>query len=122
MFEYNWQRRIVAATPLICVFVYLLLGFQWDLWNQGLLVFLFVPIMPFMVGLKKFRVTFALLIFVIYIILGVSIGAWHPGWIIFLLIPIYHILTMPSPKSKVEEFFKKEKKFSIDAEFDQDKE
>lgn len=124
MFQYTWQKRVVAATPLISLLIFLFLGFFYELWNPGWLVFLLIPIVPFLVGLRQIRITFPLLVFVTYIGIGVA-GYWHPGWIIFLLIPIQNILFPPKSISK---FLKKEvvkKDFNrpkdyVDAEIDID--
>lgn len=124
MFQYTWQKRVVAATPLISLLIFLFLGFFYNLWNPGWLVFLLIPIVPFLVGLKQIRITFPLLVFVTYIGIGVA-GYWHPGWIIFLLVPIQNILFPPKSISK---FLKKEQpkkdfnrpKDYMDAEIDND--
>lgn len=104
MFKYNWQRRVVAATPLIALLIYLFLGFVFDLWHPGWLVFLLIPAVPFLVGLKQIRLTFPLLVFVAYIIIG-FMGYWHPGWIIFLLVPIQNVLF---PPKSIKKYIKKE--------------
>ncbi len=116
MFEYNWQKRVVAATPLISLFLFLYLGFFHELWHPGWLVFFLIPLMPFMVGLKKIKITFSIVIFIIYIILGISFEIWHPAWIIFLLIPIYYTLTANTIFDKKEEPKKKNSKNTIDME------
>ena len=124
MFQYTWQKRVVAATPLISLLIFLFLGFFYDLWNPGWLVFLLIPIVPFLVGLKQIRITFPFLVFVAYIGIGVA-GYWHPGWIIFLLIPIQNILFPPKSISKFLKKKKKKKDFNrpkdyMDAEIDKD--
>ena len=96
---FSFRRRVVAVTPLVCVLVFLFLGFQFDLWHPGWLVFLLVPIMPILVGIKKIKWSFSFIISIIYLILGLGFGYWHPGWLIFLLIPIYYTL-FPSGRFK----------------------
>src|SRR5690554_3048181 len=105
MFNYNWQKRVVAATPMISLLLFLVFGFFFNAWHPGWTVFFLVPLMPFFVGLKKIRITFSLVVLVIYIILGVTLKIWHPGWIIFLLIPIYHTITFKDPTEKIKEKF-----------------
>lgn len=84
----SFKKRLLAVTPMICVFLYLLLGFVWGLWHPGWLIFLLIPIMPYLVGNKKLKFSIPLVVTIIYLIMGFGWGLWHPGWIIFLLIPI----------------------------------
>lgn len=95
MKKFTFKHRIVAAMPLITLTIYLFLGFQFDgMWGKGLLVFLLIPATPFLVGLKKFNLTFSTFILLSYVVLGIIFGSdwWHPGWLIFFLIPIVGIL------------------------------
>lgn len=85
------KKKILAATPLLCVFVFLLLGFVFGKWHPGWLVFLMIPIMPILLGVKKIRLSIPLMITIIYIILGLGFGLWHPWWIIFILVPVFEI-------------------------------
>lgn len=89
------RKRIVVATPLISLFLFLGIGFFWDKWSIAWIVFLLIPIMPFLLGLKSLRLTFPTLVLFAYLVIGIVWGLWHPGWIIFLLVPIYHILYPP---------------------------
>lgn len=88
----NLKNRIIIATPLICLFLFLLIGFVWDLWHPGWLVFLLSPIMPYLLGKKKIKFSIPLIIVIIYILIGAIWNLWHPGWIILILIPIFMIL------------------------------
>lgn len=99
MFKYTWQKRVVAVTPLVSLLIFLILGFFFESWHPGWLIFLLIPIVPFLVGLRQIRLTFPLVVFISYIVIGVY-GYWHPGWIIFLLIPIQNILFPPKSLSK----------------------
>lgn len=95
----NMKHRIIDATPLITLFIFLLLGFigkemgeNW--WKFAWLVFLLIPLMPIILGVKKLRISYTLIVIVAYILMGVFWPdyGWHPGWIIFLTIPIVNIL------------------------------
>lgn len=116
MFNYNWQRRVVAATPMISLIVFLTLGFGWNLWNPGWIAFLAIPIMPFIVGLKKLRLTYPLVVIIAYLIMGLAWDLWHPGWIIFLTIPVFQILTAPNPADKMKSIKVKSKTIIIDSD------
>ncbi|CCV64609.1 conserved hypothetical protein [Alteracholeplasma palmae J233] len=96
--KFDYRLRIIAATPMISILLFLILGFFFNLWHPGWIVFLLVPAMPFILGLKKITASYSLLCLIIYIVLGVVFNLWHPGWIIFLLVPILNILI---PNSKV---------------------
>jgi hypothetical protein len=88
----DFRKRLIAATPLICVFAYLLTGYITGIWDKTLLIFLLIPIMPTLLGVKTIRITFTLIVFAVYIFIGVVFDLWHPGWLIFILVPIYYIL------------------------------
>ena len=89
----NLKTKIIAATPMICLIVFLLLGFCFGLWHPGWLVFLLIPIVPVFLGTEKIIVTYPMVCAFIYLLLGVLFGLWHPGWIIFLTIPVVSIFT-----------------------------
>ena len=93
------RRRIIDATPLISLFIFLLLGFIGkergdNCWKIAWLVFLLIPLMPVLLGVKKLVITYPLIVIVAYILMGVFWPkyGWHPGWIIFITIPIVNIL------------------------------
>ena len=90
--KHNYRKRIVAATPMICLIIYLFIGFQFEKWHPTWLVFFLIPVMPFLLGLKKIVVTWPLCCAIIYLIMGIGFGYWHPGWLIFLTIPVVGIL------------------------------
>lgn len=89
----NLKTKIIAATPMICLIVFLLLGFCFGLWHPGWLVFLLIPIVSVFLGTEKIIVTYPMVCAFIYLLLGVLFGLWHPGWIIFLTIPVVSIFT-----------------------------
>ena len=90
------KGRIVGATPLIVVALYLLIGFTKGIWHPTWLLFALIPIVPLILfgfnnGKSSFMGIIAILVIFGYFVLG-SCGYWHPGWLIFFLIPIYSIL------------------------------
>lgn len=96
----TFKRKIMAITPLCCLIIFLLLGFVWGYWHPGWIIFFMIPVMPFLLGLKKIRLSIPLVIVILYLILGFAWGLWHPGWIILLFIPVFEILFKPSKKDK----------------------
>ena len=94
------KQKIIAATPLICLIFFLLLGFVFGLWHPGWCVFLLIPLAPIILGVKKIRNLYSFICVVIYVLMGIIWNLWHPGWIIFLTIPVVAIFTS-SAKSKI---------------------
>ncbi len=84
--------RIIAATPLICVLVYLFIGFEYNLWHPSWVIFLAIPIVPSILRFKSFKGMYPIVIAIAYLLIGLFLNKWHPGWIIFITIPIFYIL------------------------------
>ena len=54
----SFKKRIIAATPMICLIIFLLLGFLKDAWHPGWIVFLTIPVVETLFGgLRKPKVT-----------------------------------------------------------------
>ncbi len=102
------KTKIIAATPLITVIVYLLLGFCADAWHPGWIVFFAIPLVPMILGIDSFMGLYPLIAVIVYLIMGFVWDLWHPGWIIFLTIPVVEIF-LPKKKwsSKRKTKFKK---------------
>ena len=98
------RAKVVAATPLITVIIYLLLGFCADAWHPGWVVFLAIPIVPIILGTVTYGALYPVLVVIAYLVMGLVWEIWHPGWIIFLTIPVVEIFL---PKNKV--IFKRNK-------------
>jgi len=94
--------------PLIVVGIYLVLGFIFDLWHPGWLVFFAIPIFYEFVAMAKAEGTrrkanlfpMALFCIVVFLLLGFLRDLWHPSWIVFLLIPIYHSIVSAALKDR----------------------
>lgn len=101
------RAKIIAATPMITVIIYLLLGFCADAWHPGWIVFLAIPIVPMILGKVTIAGLYPLLVVIAYLLMGFIWDLWHPGWIIFLTIPVVEIFL---PKNKVVFHIKKKNK------------
>lgn len=112
----SMKNRIMAVTPMVCVIIFLTLGFVWDLWHPGWIVFLLIPVMPYLIGKKKLKFTIPLVITIAYLIMGIGWDLWHPGWIIFLLIPVITILTGGKEKKLFDNIKKSNKDDYIDVD------
>jgi len=86
--------------PLFVVAAYLAMGFLWNWWHPGWLIFLAIPVyyqLAAMAGTAQMRKklnTFPISVLCVlaYLLLGFFFDVWHPTWMIFLLIPLYHCL------------------------------
>ncbi len=92
------KNRIIAATPMICVIIYLCCGFIWDNWHPSWVVFFLIPIMPFLLHAKGLKSIYPIICLGVYLFLGFMYQWWSPAWIIFLTIPVFYIL-FPNKKN-----------------------
>lgn len=90
----NARKKIIAITPFVCAIAFIFLVY-YGYANPGWMVFLLIPVSPFLVGEKKIKFSYPLFTAIIYLIIGFTFKWWHPGWVIFLTIPIYYILVAP---------------------------
>ncbi len=88
----TYKQRISYATPIICLIIYLTIGYIFDIWSPTWVVFFAIPIVPLMLDSDDLRIFYPIMIFAAYLAIGFSIGAWHPAWILFLTIPVFYIL------------------------------
>ncbi|MDE6408537.1 MAG: hypothetical protein K2K48_05335 [Anaeroplasmataceae bacterium] len=101
------RTKIIVATPMITVIIYLLLGYCLNAWHPGWIVFFAIPIVPMMLGTVTIAGLYPLLVVIAYLLMGLIGKLWHPGWIIFLTIPVVEIFL---PKNKVVFNNKRKKK------------
>lgn len=91
-------KKIANVTPLISLFIFLLVGFTLDAWHPGWVAFLLIPFVEIITSIPvngkiKWTSLAFLLSVVGYLLLGFLLDAWHPGWLIFFLVPITGILS-----------------------------
>ena len=84
------SRRWSFPYPVLVTAVYLLLGFVWDLWHPGWLLYLTIPLFYLPRSeLKPLRLLGnPVMLTLIYLLLGFVWDLWHPGWLVFLLVPL----------------------------------
>ena len=96
------KQRIHDATPMIAVFIFLLLGFSTGRWVLGLLVFLLIPLSQLLLA-DNWSITIRRLVpfiaVAIFLVLTFQFDMAHPGWLVFLLIPIVNTLFFPKEES-----------------------
>lgn len=93
--------------PVLVSAVYLLMGFLWDMWHPGWIIFLTVPLYyavvnAFTGGWRGFAKSFPfpLVLAAVYLIMGFVWNLWHPGWLIFFLIPLYYPIVSAIRRSR----------------------
>jgi len=85
---------------LFVVAAYLVMGFLWNWWHPGWLIFLAIPVYYQLVSMmeaasmrkKLNRFPIAVLCVLVFLLIGLFFGVWHPTWMVFLLIPLYHVM------------------------------
>lgn len=85
---------LTGAVTLLSVLAFLLLGFGFNLWHPGWIVFLLIPLYACITS-GSAEAAAAMLSVVIYMLLGSVWGLWHPGWIIFLIVPVASAFRRP---------------------------
>ena len=91
------KRRAAFPYPVAVTFAYLLLGFVFNLWHPGWLIFFTIPLyyLPAAQRTPLRLLCNPVMITIIYLMLGCFCNLWHPGWLVFLLIPILNAAIRP---------------------------
>ncbi|MDE6664357.1 MAG: helix-turn-helix transcriptional regulator [Lachnospiraceae bacterium] len=88
------RRKTDFPLGLIAIVIYIAIGFMYELWHPGWLIFFLVPIISSAIyAIKEKRADyFAYPVLVIWIFLcsGLVKNIWHPTWVLFLTIPVYY--------------------------------
>lgn len=97
-------KVINASFPILCVIVYMIIGFAFHLWHPGWVVFLLIPCWYTLLDAIRHKNAddFAYPVFItfIYILFSDIFSIWHPLWILYLTIPIYYIVVKQINKQK----------------------
>ena len=88
----NWKQRVSLATPIICLIIFLTVGYVWDKWSPTWVVFFAIPIVPAILDIDDMRIFYPISVLAAYLVIGFLWGYWHPAWIMFLSIPAFYIL------------------------------
>lgn len=84
------RKRMSFPYPIWVTAAYLILGFMFNMWHPGWIIFLTIPLFY----LKEDERTPVrllgnpVMVTIIYLLLGTVCDLWHPGWLVFLLIPL----------------------------------
>ena len=102
------SEKVIALSPFITTIIFLILGFGFDLWHPGWLIFTLIPVMAIIMSMGKTKeehLTTALSPFVatiVFLILGFQYDLWHPSWLIFIIIPVLGIWNSRYEMKKLE--------------------
>ena len=89
------RQRIIAATPMISLLLFLMSGFVLGEWLLGLTAFLLMPLSTLLLSgnfKKRLNQFMPLIALAIFLWIAIGLNAPHPGWVVFLLIPISNIV------------------------------
>lgn len=89
------KKRILMATPMISIFLFLGAGLVYDNWRIAWTFFLLIPLSAMLLTgnpIKRLSEAMPLLTLVVFLWLGFGMDLWHPGWVVFLLIPIFNVI------------------------------
>lgn len=91
------RRRRAFPYPVAVTFAYLALGFLFDLWHPGWILFLTIPLyyLPAAQRTPLRLLCNPVMVTIIYLLLGCFCNLWHPGWLVFLLIPLLNAAISP---------------------------
>lgn len=81
--------------PLLVSVCYLVLGFCFNLWHPGWILFLTIPLYYLPDSERGYLRLLGnpIMVTIIYLLLGIYCNLWHPGWLIFLAVPLLNNLS-----------------------------
>ena len=88
-----------AGLPLgiIAIVSYIAIGFCFDAWHPGWLIFLLVPIISTFIHAVRMHnadlFAYPVLAVLVFLYVGFVHFVWHPTWVVFLTIPVYYSIT-----------------------------
>lgn len=100
---------IHAVLPLVCVILYLILGFTTSMgWAAGWLLFLLIPIAESLysaiVTKNPSAFCYPVLVVFLYLGMGFAFHVWHPTWILFITIPVFYVMCDSIKKTRAEKY------------------
>ena len=90
-------RSVEIPLGVLAIIIYIVIGFCFDLWHPGWLLFILIPIISSLVDAvcKRDASLFQYPVFAFgsFLYAGIVHTLWHPAWVVFLTIPIFYFLT-----------------------------
>lgn len=82
---------------LLAIICYIIIGFCYDLWHPGWLIFFLIPIIStFIHAVRRHNpdlFAYPVLVVLVFLYVGLVHFVWHPTWVVFLTIPLYYSVT-----------------------------
>ena len=94
-----FAHRKDAELPLglLAIVSYIIIGFCFDLWHPGWLIFFLIPIIStFIHAVRNHNAdlfAYPVLVVLVFLYVGLVHYIWHPTWVVFLTIPVYYSFT-----------------------------
>ena len=95
-YEENLRTRFLHAFPytMLMIIVYIVIGFLWNMWHPGWIIFLTIPLWDSLIMAIARRdancFAYPVAAVIVFLLLGFYKNMWHPGWVVFLTIPLYY--------------------------------
>lgn len=89
------KKRIIAATPLISLSLFLFFGLYNDNWSLGASFFFLIPISWVLLSSKPWNRLSDIMPIVslaVFLWIGFGFDKWHPTWLVFLLVPLVNLI------------------------------
>ncbi len=90
-------RSVEIPLGVLAIIIYIVIGFCFDLWHPGWLLFILIPIISSLVDAVCKRdaslFQYPVFAFGIFLYAGIVHTLWHLAWVVFLTIPIFYFLT-----------------------------
>lgn len=89
------KRRIIAATPLISLMLFLFFGLYNSNWSLGASFFFLIPISWVLLSgnpWKRLSDMMPLVALAIFLWIGFGFKIWHPTWLVFFTVPLVNLI------------------------------
>lgn len=90
------SKEVEFPLGLITFVIYVAIGFIYDVWHPGWLIFFLIPIISTLIYAIKvrdaFNFAYPVLAILVFLFGGLVCNRWHPTWVVLLTIPIYYSL------------------------------
>lgn len=93
---------------IIAILVYIIIGFCFDLWHPGWLIFFLVPVISTLIAAVRHHnpdwFAYPVLALFIFLYIGIVYSRWHPTWAVFLTIPVYYSVTNYIRRTRAKDY------------------
>ncbi len=90
-------RSVEIPLGVLAIIIYIVIGFCFDLWHPGWLLFILIPIISSLVDAVCKRdaslFQYPVFAFGIFLYAGIVHTLWHLAWVVFLFFSIFYFLT-----------------------------